>query len=526
MNKPSPVLRNPVQRPSLMAPQPMPASEQRAGISYVPRVTIAQWLFLLTIAGLSGYSYFLSTVDELTYLVSFICILNLLFLLNVIREALYSRVIGKTLLAGSIFFFFWVDAFQSSLEKPPFSVPPGLMIFSGQFHIDVVRQGIFYVGVFQFFLFLGYSLRPRVQHLTRWMRSRVDSESGWSRLMRYAMVACAIAPLLLSYGFNLQVTIDALLASRAGGPAPEDIGLLHYLYFFGMYGAAFLLTEAIVFRTWRQTWSRTRFLVVGGIAAVPFIMLWGTRHLWLFIALPACVLLVSTISGRVTIRRVFTWGALVALVMLVAQLQLALRLRGWADIKTIGTSELFLERSPSGQFVALLFSQVLVPDFHDYFYELAEPYFFTHWIPRRFWPDKPVMQLWEYYNDAYSRGGAFNVTPSVIGQFHMSWGIVGVVFGSAWLGFLTWAADTLMVSINLHTQRAVAVTNGMFYAFIVSSFRFYSPIYFTYFAFALIGMMMITRITRSPGQLASEHPLARAMVLGRAQRAQNPQRIS
>jgi hypothetical protein len=42
-------------------------------------------------------------------------------------------------------------------------------------------------------------------------------------------------------------------------------------------------------------------------------------------------------------------------------------------------------------------------------------------------------------------------------------------------------------------QRAMFVVAGMFYAFIISSFRFYSPIYFSYFVFGLASMFLLTR---------------------------------
>jgi hypothetical protein len=103
------------------------------------------------------------------------------------------------------------------------------------------------------------------------------------------------------------------------------------------------------------------------------------------------------------------------------------------------------------------------------------------------------MESWTFYNESYVQGATFNVTPSVIGQFHLNWGFPGVVFIGAWLGFLTCLADRVFLLLNSDKQRALFVVNGMFYAFIVSSFRFYSPIYFSYFLFGLMAMFLITR---------------------------------
>ena len=85
----------------------------------------------------------------------------------------------------------------------------------------------------------------------------------------------------------------------------------------------------------------------------------------------------------------------------------------------------------------------------------------------------------------------------------MSWGLPGVIFIGAWLGFLAMLADRLLMLLDSNRQRAMFVVVGMFYAFIISSFRFYSPIYFSYFLFGLVAMFLLTRRRR----LQSSFPL-------------------
>src|SRR5215813_9487244 len=103
------------------------------------------------------------------------------------------------------------------------------------------------------------------------------------------------------------------------------------------------------------------------------------------------------------------------------------------------------------------------------------------------------MESWTFYNDNYVQGAKFNVTPSVIGQFHLNWGLPGVLFIGGWLGFLTALADRVLLMLNSERQRAMFVVSGMFYAFIISSFRFYSPVYFSYLLFGVIAMFLLTR---------------------------------
>jgi hypothetical protein len=189
----------------------------------------------------------------------------------------------------------------------------------------------------------------------------------------------------------------------------------------------------------------------------------------------------------------FVAAALIVLV--VAQAQFAYRSIGWQEVGNAPTEELS-QLNTTGQFTALLFAEYLVPNEHAYFMEPAEPYFIIHWIPRQLWPTKPIMESWTYYNESYVQGASFNVTPSVIGQFHLNWGLPGVIFIGGWLGFLTCLADRVLLRLDSDRQRAMFVVVGMFYAFIISSFRFYSPIYFSYFLFGLIAMFLLTRRRR------------------------------
>jgi hypothetical protein len=84
----------------------------------------------------------------------------------------------------------------------------------------------------------------------------------------------------------------------------------------------------------------------------------------------------------------------------------------------------------------------------------------------------------------------------------MDWGLPGVIFIGAWLGFLAMLADRVLLRLDSGRQRAMFVVVGMFYAFIISSFRFYSPIYFSYFLFGLVAMFLLTRRRRTTPSLA------------------------
>lgn len=469
----------------------------------LPKVTTNQWVLSYLLLALAGLGFLTSTYESLAILAAVFVIVDLLLLVILGLEAFRARIVGKFLLVASTLIFFWGEALNLALQETPFPAPAGLLDQSAQFSQELVKQAYFYVALFQLMLLVGYSLRPPMRGAFDWIASRVKSNSLRARVMPYVLAGCSIFPILLALRFDLKAMFDVLLAARTGTEVEmDDVGLLHFLTFFGMYGAAILLAEAVLVRSKKRWWS----LLLGGIAALPFIM-GGARHLWLFVAFPAFIL-VSRSEQKLTIGRLLRWAAISLALLVVLQLQYSLRSEGWSAVGKVESSRL-LETDVTGQFDALLFAEYLVPERHEYFMEIQEKYFVIHWIPRVVWPDKPVMQAWEFYNGEYTQGQSYNVTPSIIGQYHMNFGIAGVIFIGVWLGFLTGLADRALLVIELERQLAMAIAIGMFYAFIISSFRFYSPIYFAYFLFAMIGMMVLTsrRRTRHAEEVDELRPL-------------------
>ena len=459
-------------------------SEER----YPPRVTAVQWILVaasVVIAALAnevvGYR-FLALITEA------LAIINFVLLVVVAREALRTRVIGKVSLVASMLIFYWIEGLTLAAQPNPFSIPEGFPISASQFDQELISQALVYMAVFQLLLFVGYSIRPPIERPVSFLTSRTDSLSFDRSLIVFGLLICAVVPLLAFYDFDYDKIVAAILASRSGTDfdAPEP-GLSQHLALLGLYGAALFFVYALKTSTWRRFW----WLFLGATAALPFVT-GGTRHLWLYITLPSVLILLRGFKGQLDKYRVIGLIGAGIVVLVVAQAQFVYRSVGWREVGSVplqGLSQI----NTNGQLTALLFAEHLVPNEHEYFREAVEPYFLIHWVPRQLWPNKPVMESWLYYNESYVQGAAFNVTPSVIGQFHINWGLPGVMFIGAWLGFLTFIADRVLLLLNSDRQRATFVVVGMFYAFIISSFRFYSPIYFSYFLFGLVAMFLLTR---------------------------------
>lgn len=459
---------------------------------FPPRVTPTQWVLVIVPVVIAVAANEVTSYNILALLTEILSVLSLVLLIVVAKEALETKVIGKLFLIGGVLLFYWTEALALAIQPNAFSIPLGFPINEAQFDQGLIAQALIYITVFQLLSLVGYSIRPRINRPIRFLASRVDSLSFDRWLLAALLLASSVLPLLIAYDFDFNNVVAALLVSRSGMDVEtSDPGLTQHLALFGIYGAALFFVYALKTSTWLRLW----WLLLGAIVAVPFVT-GGTRHLWLYISLPSLLIVLRGFKGQLAGRRVVGFAAAALIVLVVAQVQFAYRGVGWQEVGNSAPDELS-QLNTTGQFTALLFAEYLVPTEHEYFMEPAEPYFLIHWIPRQLWPTKPVMESWTYYNESYVQGAAYNVTPSVIGQFHLSWGLPGVIFIGAWLGFLTCLADRVLLRLNSDRQRAMFVVVGMFYAFIISSFRFYSPIYFSYFLFGFVAMLMLTRRVRA-----------------------------
>jgi oligosaccharide repeat unit polymerase len=464
--------------------------KQKSGVSrqMPPRVSPAQWLLATLPLGFAATASELIDYRSLALMAQMCAAVSLLLLILITREAVRLRVVGKCCLVAGVFVFYWLDAVALSLQRSPFAIPEGFPISASQFNQDLIRQGLMYVAVFQLLMLVGYSIRPRFDRPLTFLASRIDSLSFDRSVLGLMLMLCAILPIAIYLNFDFDKIIATLVASRSGsdfdGPEP---GLAQHLALFGIYGSSLFFVYALKANTWRRFW----WLFLGALSALPF-LLSGTRHLWLYIALPSIIIILRGYKDRTDRFRLLGLAAAVGVFLLVAQLQFAYRAVGWSEVRNGPTSEL-TQVNTNGHFTALMFAEHIVPNQHAYFRESAEFYFLIHWIPRQLWREKPIMESWSYYNDTYVQGASVNVTPSVIGQFHMNWGLFGVFYIGFVLGFLTMFADRLLMLLDPNRQRALFVVLGMFYAFIISSFRFYSPIYFSFFVFGLFAMFLLTR---------------------------------
>jgi oligosaccharide repeat unit polymerase len=459
----------------------------------VPRVRPAEWILCIAFAALAVLAGCLSSYEQIEIALTGQMILSLILVSLSARDALRYRCLGKLILTFGPFYFFTLGAWTMGAESEPFPFLNRPHMGGGQYDFGTVKAGIIFVALFQLALFAGYSLRPRVTKLLKWFRNRVDNRRNKLWSLRYLFAACAILPFFLSMGLHLDRVIASLLASRSGGNVEHtDIGLLGVVAEFGLSGSSILLLQGLL------EGSRKRFLwLLLGLISFSPALLGGTRHLVLYVAVPVLVGMLRTVRGINLKKRVAVVALIALIVYALITLQYEFRYSGWKSIIAASAEDLIQQPiEATGQFDALLFAIYLVPNDHPYFLEPIEPYFVFHLVPRALWEGKPVPKAWQFYDDSYTAGQDFNVTPSIIGQYFMNFGVPGILYGGLMLGFFMFLADSVTVQLDASIHKAMIVLVGMFYAFLISSFRYVHPMYFAHVEFGALAMLAIS-ISRS-----------------------------
>jgi uncharacterized membrane protein len=118
-----------------------------------------------------------------------------------------------------------------------------------------------------------------------------------------------------------------------------------------------------------------------------------------------------------------------AVVLWTAQVQLAMRNQGMTS-DALAENPLLIWDNDFFTETAIAVS--LVPEKFDYLHESTAVLFISNPIPRSWWPSKPYPRVLQYYGigrrgyDEYTDLGSSSM-PSLLGQFHMNWGLWGVV---------------------------------------------------------------------------------------------------
>jgi hypothetical protein len=458
-------------------------------------ITFTQWLLAITAVGVAAVGLFTQSMTSAVTIVIAISAISLFLTGLATYNTVRSGLIGQAAMLGALWIIFFMEAVQSAFGNLPFSAPQYFHLGATQFDVQVIHRALLHLCLFQLALLVGFAIPSGRYRFGRWFTYRIDTVRG--RLMlQVLLAACILISLGSTYLWDWGHLLRALLGSYRVRLSEDsallvDPPFLAYLFPVGLYGASVLLVEAL------QTRGVRRY-VAGAVStiAILILVLSGSRHTVLVVLLPVSAVILRRSYKRLRISKVLLWASAILLLFCISQVQVVTRNVGWDAARALVPDQV-LNAEVTGQFSALLLSESLVPTRHDFFVDPTPVYFITHWIPRRFWPEKPVDQVWQYFNDEVTGGDpVWNVTPSVIGQFYMNCGVIGLCAIGCFLGMVCRITDNVLGRLTLSEHHAAAVCVATLYVFVINSLRYFAPFYLVYSVMALIGMIILTRGVR------------------------------
>lgn len=404
--------------------------------------------------------------------------------------------LGHLVLAVGCLMTFWLGALQCMRNG---FAPSGLLIQRevGMWSADTLSLSIFYMWAFQLCGAISYRVSGRSSVLAGWT-VRCGGSPMVADWVPYLLIAGMVAATCARHGFSYAAVIDGLIRSRAGDGA-RDIGLASVVIWTGYYGLAVVLCRFSLWRLRRLDWWLAPLTVTGFI----MLALDGTRHHMLYVAFPIVSVVWHAAVWRARRSYLVVLGVCLCGIVLVYQGQSVARYRGWDSVLSgrIDASAWASIQGPD-QFDAVNFSVMLVPDRHGYFMSSMAPYFVTHWVPSSVWPGKPYAPETHYFSDQWTGGADYsmlNITPSVIGQYHMNWGVLGVMWIGVVIGFACRWLDRAFAGLSFRGSAESWAWIGMVGAFLVASFRHFSPLYAMFPLLALPFFLATTkRVARRP----------------------------
>jgi len=377
-----------------------------------------------------------------------------------IRQNLCRLVSGRNVVLCAIASWYLLEAIM---------LPNGLRNYDQQQY----NLGIFYVGLAMVSFLLGYHYTSGCSIFPAWGQKITffdDEKWLWRLVVMGALIG--FAPIVYLTGTNILEMFKGMLGMRASWG-----GILGR----GRYGGvrdAFLMLE----------------MFVGGVAPFAAILLLGRNSTYFqrFICLVVVVWPMLRAYGSGTRSSMITSaGALLAILywkatpalrkkMILGGLACAPLLYGLfaALVISRGAGEFSWEDRKKAEYVGnemfreLLFISTKVPSVANYQYGYVYYVQLVNPIPRFLWPDKPTLDtgllMASMYGEVDSSGEAFlTVSPGLIGEMYMNFGIIGIIGLSAFGGWLVKGWDLIAQLYGHSLPTLMYYTGGLGVLFIM-----------------------------------------------------------
>jgi len=371
-------------------------------------------------------------------------------LLILISLPLTQRVALFVLAFGQIFWYAF-PALTKALV--------GLEGFSERVNYNLSQEDILYTAVYLIvFAVVSLSTYVRLHNyfVTRSCKATKEFNETPSLndrqivLVIILLVILGLLPFAL-YGGSLGEIVQGILGSRALKPEKGWATTSFDSQPLYVIGRACLVTAGSY--SLLQILSAHRKFYVRCIGFFGFILAFvityfdsGTRSWTILIVLPSILLAFRKSIAENKYKRWLVAAPILFLIIFwVAQLQIKFRNTGF-DASTVQAGDA-LEIWDNDFFSETAVAINLVPAQMDYLYESTTVLFITNIIPRIVWPDKPFSDVIHKYSmgrrgyDEWIDKGT-NSLPGVVGQYYMSWGLLGVIEVSIFFGLIMAWIDT------------------------------------------------------------------------------------
>lgn len=309
-----------------------------------------------------------------------------------------------------------------------------------EFDYSVVAKTLLCVAIFLTMVSVGYMLPPF--RLIANAFARISEPSNGKRIypVTIFLYLIGVIPILYYSGGSLNTFVQILLAGYnwgvdAGwrrGALGSEVDYLFTIFFLILNATPFLALWLLKKVSLNSLQKATLVWIILSVSLFYFFS--GGRRIFAFQVLGLLLYLYNAAPSH----KRKTWGALFVLALfflLVAmQVQVQFRVEGFSDVDLATVETRFDHLHRDNIFFWMLTAVNLMPDQYPFTSEIPFVELFIHPIPRFLWPEKPINEGFPFLN--WGDYGA-TLAISIIGQFYIAQGLLGVVIAGLCYG---WAA--------------------------------------------------------------------------------------
>ena len=385
-------------------------------------------------------------------------------------------------LLGSLFWFF-IELFSLSILDKPFVDSSSYSPFGReQIPYGILSVSIFSLSLFCFISYFIWAITQRVKFLNFFIFKKRQLKSKiYIDLFLFFIVLMGWFPFYKEFGGIKNALIKLFLFRDAN--IELEPSLINFLPIFAIVAASFAFFRLITKMDNNRLISLLIFLIGSAIA-----FLSGTRFKIIILLVPAIlVIFVIENNYQTTIKKIRAIFLIFLMLFAVTFYQIINR-------NLTNSDNQFTFMTGSGHFIALSHAVSISEDLDEYFYQPMGLLFLSDFIPRMYWKDKIKPLFWDYYNERLAVSQNTNITPSILGQYYLNWGLIGSVIIGINIGLYIRLIDEFVFWYKKNKNLFNLWLAVFVSTFVFLSFRVYS---FNYFFYVLISFFFGFLFTKS-----------------------------